>query len=379
MQNFEDEFPIKASLAYFNNASYTPMSKSAIDAIVHALEGYSRAGPSDEYYLKLKEGGNIARTSLSQILNVPRQSLLFTESATQSINLVANGFKISKDDNVITRGGSSEHPSNYLPWQYYIPRKGASIIDLATDSLGTPDLSELDSELKKSHAKLVVISHVLYNLGTIQPVEEIGKIIHERNALFFLDASQSIGNIEVDLSEINCDYAAGTAAKWICSPLGLGLFYCKQEALDFLDPLNFGPNSCTYTPDGEFKELEEPLRLQEGFRNWAYCYGLVSALSLTNQIGQENITRHNIELGNEVIESLSNDFRFIGSNDPKTRTSIIPFETKTKPLEMVQKLGKQKIVIAEREIKERKILRISPHFYNDDKETSRLITALNSN
>ncbi|MHB1908949.1 MAG: aminotransferase class V-fold PLP-dependent enzyme [Nitrososphaerales archaeon] len=378
MNRVEEEFPVKATQAYFNNASYTPMSKSAIKAITRALEEYSLSGPSDEYYLKLKEGGNAARAVLSKVLHVQENSLVFTESATQSINLVANGFKLSRGDAVITRGGASEHPSNYLPWQYYVPRKGARIIDLPTDSLGFLDLSELDSELKKSHAKLVVVSHVLYNLGTIQPVEEIGKIIHERGALFFLDVSQSIGNIEVDLSRINCDYAAGTAAKWICGPLGLGLFYCKQQALGYLDPLNFGPNACTYTPDGKFNESDTVLRLQEGFRNWAYCHGLVAAISLITQVGQTNITKHNIELGNEIIQSLSNDFKFIGSTDPQTRTSILPFETRAKPSEIVSKLGKQKITVAEREIKEKKILRISPHFYNDAEETNRLISALNS-
>lgn len=373
------EFPIKQNQAYFNNASYTPMSRSATKAIGEAIEGYSKAGPSDEYYLKLKESGNRARSVLARLLSVHKESIIFTESATQSINLVANGFDLSKEDTVITRGGSSEHPSNYLPWKYYTSKKGAKIVDLETDSTGIPDISKLDSELKRTHARLVVVSHVLYNLGTILPVEEISRVTHERGALFFLDASQSIANIKVDLRKINADFTAGTAAKWICGPLGLGFFYCKQEALKSLDPLNFGANACTYTMDGEFRELDSPQRLQEGFRNWSYCEGLIAALDLIESFGQDEVRKHNLKLADMIIDSLSQEFCHLGSKDDSRRTSIIALQTKNKkPIEIVQKLASENITIAEREIKEKKILRISPHYYNDVEETERLVVSLNN-
>ena len=86
-----------------------------------------------------------------------------------SINLVANGLRIGKGETVVTRGGASGHPSNYLPWMYCSSAKGFSVYDLPTDARGVPDEAELDLILKKTHAKLVVMSHVLYNLGTILP------------------------------------------------------------------------------------------------------------------------------------------------------------------------------------------------------------------
>src|SRR5579883_2287200 len=187
------QFPIKRTRAYFNNASYTPMSKDAIEAIFSAIKEYSQRGPDDEFYREFKAKSNECRKKLADLINSGNpECIVFTESATQSINLVANGFKFSRGDSVVIRGGPSEHPSNYIPWIYYARAKGVNIYSLKTDDIGLPDLSELDSVLKEARSRLVVVSHVLYNYGTILPAREIGKVAHERGALFFLDISQSV-------------------------------------------------------------------------------------------------------------------------------------------------------------------------------------------
>ena len=379
-RHLEAEFPIKKETVYFNNASYTPMSTSAVNAILEVLRGYSTAGPSDEYYRSLKDGANSCREKLSRMINATRESIVFTESATQSVNFVANGLRLHKGETIVTRGGTSEHPSNYLPWKYYSEARGLNIADLDTDELGVPDLSKLDSVLKESGAKLVVMSHVLYNLGTIMPVREVAKIAHERSALFFLDSAQSVGNIKVNVNEIGCDFLAGTAAKWLCGPLGLGFFYCTNEALDNLEPLNFGGNACTLTPEGKYQISATAERLQEGFRNWAYTYGLSAAIDLWNESGLEGIRRKNLKLADMIVDAISampEKFAFLGTREDKFRTSIIPIATVgQKTADVVRNLAKKGVVIAEREIREKKILRISPHFYNDENETEKLIQAL---
>jgi cysteine desulfurase / selenocysteine lyase len=374
-----DAFPVKERVAYFNNASYTPMSLPALDAIETSLKQYVRTGPDDEYYKKLKASSDEARKKLGKLVNVSWEEIVFSESATQSINMIANGFKFKKGDTVITRGGATEHPSNYLPWKYYSKTKGFNVFDVETDKFGVPDLSELDSALKKTKAKLVNMSHVLYNYGTILPAREIGKVAHEREAMFFLDASQSIGAIPVDLGEINCDYAIGTAAKWLCGPLGMGFLFCKPEALDQLEPLNFGANACAYKLDGSYEDLGLPSRLQEGFRNWAYTNGLSAAIDLITSFAVDRIRRKNLKLAQMIVDSFKSrkKYRSLRTEEEDRMTSIIPIESvATSPILLVQKLMKKHIIIAQREIGERRIIRISPHFYNDEREIEALLTEL---
>ncbi|HKW04512.1 MAG TPA: aminotransferase class V-fold PLP-dependent enzyme, partial [Nitrososphaerales archaeon] len=117
--NLEEEFPIKHRNSYFNNASYTPVSARATKAIFRAIQSYATIGPSDEYYRDMREGADSCRKKLASLIKAPFDSIVFTEGATQSINFVANGLMLEKGDTIITRGGTSEHPSNFLPWEYY--------------------------------------------------------------------------------------------------------------------------------------------------------------------------------------------------------------------------------------------------------------------
>ncbi len=381
LEAVEREFPIKRETAYLNNASYTPMFDSGVSEAAARLRDFSRHGPDDAYYLTYRGGANVARERLAGILGARPEGFIFTESATQAINLVANGFRFARGDAVVTRGGpTTEHPSDYLPWLYYSKRKGASIRDVPVDDSGLPDLGEFDSAVREARAKIVVTSHVLYNLGTVQPAEELCRIAHERGATFFLDVSQSAGSTPVDLDRIGCDFAAGTASKWFCGPLGVGYLYCKEGAGDLLDPLNFGANSTEYVDNLNFRELRGAGRLQEGFRNWAYVYAFAKALEVWSRIGLEEIRANAGLLAKEVFERVSelkSRYRLLVDYGDGRRSCIVPVETlREKPADVVQRALKSRVVVAQREYGERRILRISPHFYNDEPELERLFSVL---
>lgn len=377
----EREFPIKRQTAYLNNASYTPASDSAVAEATRHLRMFSENGPDDPYYLNFKTGANVAREKLAALLNASPQGIVFSESATQSINMVANGFKFAKGDTIVTRGGpTTEHPSNYLPWLYYTNLKGVKIRDLPVDEAGLPDLAELDSAIRSTKAKMVVTSHVLYNLGTIEPAEEMCKIAHERGAYFFLDISQSLGSIPVDLGVIGCDFAAGTASKWLCGPLGVGFLYCRGDTADKLVPLNFGANATEYVDNLSYKVLTGAAQLQEGFRNWAYIYGFAAAMDVWSSFGPKEIRETDMKLALRIVDRITemrDAYRILVDFNDGRRTCIIPVETvKEKPLDLVQRGLKSKVTIAQREFGQKKILRISPHFYNDEHEVERLFDIL---
>ncbi len=376
------EFPVKKRTAYLNNASYTPMFDSAISEATRRLREFSETGPNDAFYLEYKAGANVARERLSSLLNARPEGFVFAESATQSINLVANGIRLAKGDTIVTRGGpTTEHPSDYLPWLYYAKVKGATIRDVPVDASGVPDLSAFDSEVKGSKAKLVVTSHVLYNLGTVEPAQEMCRIAHERGAAFFLDVSQSAGNVPVDLGHIGCDFAAGTASKWLCGPLGVGYLYCRDaEAASKLEPLNFGANATEYVDNMNYKVLAGAARLQEGFRNWAYIYAFAAAIGAWSAFGAAEIRQRGMALAKEVVDGLSDmksKYRPLVDFDDGRRTCIVPVDTLDEtPLSVVQRAAKAGVTVAQREFGTKKILRISPHFYNDEGEVGRLLAVL---
>jgi cysteine desulfurase / selenocysteine lyase len=371
------EFPIKGKTAYFNNASYTPTLRSSIEEISRRQSGLALHGPDDDYLFELIADADLCREELGGLVGVDPQTITFTESATEGINFVANGFKLKRGDVVVTRGGSDDHPSNYLPWVYYTGLRGARIQDLAVDSFGTPDMSELDKVLKRTGARLVVLTHVLANLGTIMPAREIGRVAHDHDAKLFLDVSQSVGSIPVNLSDVECDFAAGTGAKWLCGPLGIGFFYCKKDSLDSLNPLAFGMHACRWEDKRDMTPLDDGRRFEEAFRNWTYPPGLTKAVRFIRSIGMDSIRSTNVKLADMIIESIpgvDKEYVFKGNPDSRQRTSIVPVEPiNRQPSEIVQHMRQANVTVARREIRRKGVLRISPHFYNDEKEVERLL------
>ncbi len=307
-----------------------------------------------------------------------RDEFVFTESTTQSISIFANMLKLNKGDTIVTRGGASEHPSNYVPWHYYANKKGARVIDVPVDRNGLPDLSTFDSILKTvERPKLVVLGHVIYNLGTIIPVQELSKIAHERHFSVFLDIAQSVGSLPVDLNEIGIDFAAGTTAKWLCGPFGLGFFYFRRESLASLEPTDYSEVLSGLPLSESYDSSKMPLFY---FRNYAYTNGLQQALHLILQQGIDEIRSKNQKLVNILIEGLSDatsNYRVLGDLNDSNRASIVAIEpSHVSAAYIVKRLALSRITVAERDFLGKKIIRVSPHFYNDEHEMVALLDAL---
>jgi len=135
-----------------------------------------------------------------------------------------------------------------------------------------------------------------------------------------------------------------------------------------------------YKPDGSYEISSGVIRLQEGFRNWAYAYGLDAAINVLEDFGIENARSKNLKMADLIIDRINESpekYKFIGTQDESLRTSIIPLEClDSRPIDIVERMRKLGITIAEREIGPKKILRISPHFYNDESELEKLMVAL---
>ena len=177
----------------------------------------------------------------------------------------------------------------------------------------------------------MALSHGLYNSGLILPVKEIGNELQKENIPYFLDTAQTVGCIgEFDFADTGCDFMSFNGSKWLCGPMGTGVFYCKRESSDLLEPSNIGGETAETNENGELTYKELPDRFQAGFRNYE-----------------------------------------------SERTSIVSFEIeKQDPEKIVSELSQKGIIIAKREIYEKPVLRISPHIYNTKDEILSLVEEL---
>ena len=376
--NFEsvsEEFQIDK--IYLNNASVSQMPKVSIKAMRQFLIDYSEMGPdSPESEIFIEQLWKKTRDAVSRLIRCHSDEIVITQSVTDGVNIVSNGMKFDESSNIIIRGKEHEHHANYFPWLKLGRR--IEVRNLLIDENGGFSNSELN-KLIDEKTRLVALSHGLYNSGLILPVKEIGEILQKENIPYFLDTAQTVGCIgDYDFASTQCDFMSFNGSKWLCGPMGTGVFYCKRSSSDLLEPINVGGESATSHKE-QLINKEMPEKFQAGFRNYVGLAGMESSVVFLQNFGLDNIRNYIIKLSNLFIDEIGKipDARVFGPEDESQRTSIVSFEIgKNDPEKVVSLLAEKGIIIAKREIFDKPILRISPHIFNTEEQILRLVEEL---
>ena len=351
------------------------MPTQSINAMKDFLISYNSIGPdSKDSESFVTEKLHNVRKIISKIISCQPDEIVLTQSTTDGINIVANGINFEPRSNMIIRGMSHEHHSNFYPWINL--KEKTTIKNLSIDKDGFFKLNDLQSMLD-CNTKLVSLSHALYNTGSILPVEKIGEMLNDTP--FFVDSAQTVGCINVDVSKINCDFMSFNGSKWLCGPMGTGLFYCSRNAKESLKPSTIGGESAIIYDESNLAFKELPDKFQTGFRNYVGIVGLESSARYLDKFGIQNIREKNQYLSTAFREELLKlpSVVLYGPEDSNDRTSIVSFNIKGIPAQdVVDRLEKQNVVLAVREIVDEKIVRASPHFFNTEPEIIQVIDAI---
>jgi len=374
-KDVSEDFP--TNKIYLNNASVSLMPKQSIEAMKEFLISYNSIGPdSIKSEPFVTEKLRNTRKIIAKIVNCQPDEIILTQSTTDGINIVANGLSFDSNSNIIIRGMSHEHHANFYPWIRL--KNKVKIKNLSVDENGFFNFDEFNKFLDKN-TKLVSLSHALYNTGSILPIEKIGKILDDKTP-FFLDSAQTVGCIgNFDVKKLKCNFMAFNGSKWLCGPMGTGLFYCDRKSSELLEPLSIGGESAMLYDESNLAFKDLPEKFQTGFRNYVGIVGLESSANYLYRYGMENIRKKNIHLSKMFREELSknNKITLYGPENTEERTSIISFTIEgIEPQTAVEKLEKQDIILAVREIYDKKIIRASPHFFNTESEILRVIDAI---
>lgn len=371
-EQIKRDFPVTKKTIYMNNGAIAPTPLSTVKAVTDFMLKCSEAGPdapqTSEYVSSLLDE---LRTRVGHLINCDREEVVLVQSTTEGLNIVANGIGWQKDDSIVVRGGRHEHYANYLPWVSVSQRNGVQLRDLVVDEAGYFDLSDLDKLMKG--ARMIAMSHALYNTGAIMPLEEVGKIAKENNALFCVDAAQSAGTIPIDVKKIGCDFMAFPGFKWLCGPTGIGVFYCSKKASEALMPPAIGIESATLSERDDIAYFDMPTRFQAGFRNFPGAAGLEASMRYVLRLGQAEIRKRNMRVAARLREEIGKiqSIKIYGPDDENKRTSIVTFMAPTDSSTIVKKLEQNSIIFAARDVGGgKKAVRAAPHFFNSEEEAA---------
>tara|TARA_B110000014_G_scaffold109067_1_gene74744 strand:+ start:450 stop:1595 length:1146 start_codon:yes stop_codon:yes gene_type:complete len=363
---------------YLNNASVSVMPKISIEAMKQFLIDYSEMGPdSPESEIFIKELWEKTRKAVAKVVKCQSDEIIITQSVTDGVNNVANGINFENDSNIVIRGGEHEHHANYFPWL-----KLGKKIDVRSVKVNENG-GFRDSDLKKlldKKTKLVALSHGLYNSGLILPVKEIGKGYKKKTFLIFWIQPKLLGVlVNLTLQIHNVILCHLMVQNGCVDQMGTGVFYCRRESSDLLEPLNIGGESADSNDKDGLTYKELPDKFQTGFRNYVGLAGMESSITFLENLGWDNIRKHIISLSNLFINEIGKipESKVFGPEDEADRTSIVSFVIrKHDPEKIVSELAQKGTIIAKREIYEKPVLRISPHIYNTKDEILELVEGL---
>jgi cysteine desulfurase/selenocysteine lyase len=374
--DYSQDFPYKERI-YLNNASTSRMPRSSITAMNDFLVKYNELGPDSEAsdnYVRERLGN--LRKEIAELIKCRPEEVVLTQSVTDGINFVANGLKFNSNSNIVIRGSTHEHPANHYPWVRVGQR--VELRSLAIDETGYFESDSFMNAIDENTG-LVALSHALFNTGAIIPAEEIGKILSEKNIPYFVDAAQTVGCISnVDVNKIKCNFMSFNGSKWLCGPMGMGVFFCRRDSSDLIEPLQVGGESAIFY-EGKIVHKEIPSRFQAGFRNWSGVAGLEASMIYLKRIGIAAIREKNIKLANLLREEISKirGVTLYGPEEQEKRTSIVSFSIQDQDSKaLVARLEKMNIILAVRDIFSKKIVRVSPHFHNTESEIHTVVDAI---
>ncbi len=353
------EFPLNENIIHLNHAAVAPWPRRTVEAVQRFAEENMRQGSLD--YPRWVELETVLRGQLAQLVNAPSpHDIALVKNTSEALSFVAYGLAWKPGDNIVT--SDQEFPSNRIVWES-LANRGVSLTQVDLNSNDSPEQALIDAV--DEHTRLIAISSVQYGSGLRIDLERLGRFCHEQRILFCVDAIQSIGAHEIDVSACHIDFLAADGHKWMLGPEGLGLFYCRSELREQLQLYEYGWHMVEAIGDfdrREWRPARAARRFECGSPNMLSAHALNASLSLLLEHGMAAVEQAVIQRSTHLCRTLASmrGIELISPVEDDRRAGIVTFRYRDRDNpEQFQRLSNQGLFCALRGGG----IRLSPHFY----------------
>jgi selenocysteine lyase/cysteine desulfurase len=368
IEYYRKEFPVVNNYVYLDNAGVAPISLRALEAAEKFLRESSESGAyRHEQFMKRVEE---VRETCAALIHARSDEIAFVKNTSQGLSIVAGGIDWKVGDNVLVY--KKEFPSNIYPW-LQLERRGIELRFIPSRK-GRILIGDIEG-LIDSQTRLLTISSVQYSNGFRIDLKSVGDLCKRKGIFFCVDAIQSLGVVPMDVRGCNVDFLAADGHKWLFSPEGTGIFYCRRELAEKIEPPLIGWKSIKneYAFDRvNFDLKKDARRFEEGSLNVVGIYALGAAVDLLLEIGIERIEQRVLDLGT-LIMRLAEE-RGLVTGTPKEREArggIVSLFGDFDPHAVRKQLRELGMIVSVREDG----LRLSPGFFNTENEIYRFYDA----
>ncbi len=309
--NLRNLFPrIRASeTAYLDSAATTHKPESVITAMQRAaVEGYA---PVHRGLYAEAESASSAyeavREQCGNLLRFKPQEIVFTRSATESINAVAQSFltpQLNPGDWVWV--SELEHHANYLPWQRACQASGAELRVLKINYETGAASAEQIEELADSRTRMLAITGQSNVVGVMPQLEPLIQVAHAVGAAVLVDAAQCLTHQASELARLDADFIVFSGHK-VFGPTGIGVLAARYHHLEQMEPWLVGGGMVDWVGEGAAKSewSDIPARFEAGSPNYIGVIGLGAALDFVQKLPEREVAEHLLRIGSYAHHTLS--------------------------------------------------------------------------
>jgi len=359
------QFPITRNKVFLNHAAESPLPKPVVEAVKKYLDKASRfGGASNEFE-------DLGKHSFAKLIGAKPGEIALIENTSMGVKIAANMLEYPPESKVVTT--DLEYPSVVYSW---LRKVSGAKIQYVTNVDGKVSLDDMEKAVDDKTVA-VAISHVEYANGFRHNLRVLSELVHEHGAYLIVDAIQSVGTMPIDVERDDVDFFMAAGYKWLLSPPGAAYLYVKDELINKLEPPFVGWASVNQeifeTADfydiWNLKLSMTASRFEVGSPSTISFVGAAEAMRMMLDVGTERIKTRIAELTDHVIDS-AKDLRLkVQTPEEKScRSGIVNFKVR-KPLRLVERLRKKKIVVSARS----QGIRVSPHYYNTEEEIDKLM------
>lgn len=402
VDRFRQDFPtITEDQIYLDTVATSLTPIPVIDAMTDYYMHHRANVNRGVYDLSLQANARYeaALSNIAQHIGAKVQELAITTNTTHALSEVALTLDFKEGDEVLI--SSLEHSSNVLPWMRLAKTVGVKVKTYNPGKTGLFDVDEFGKFLSDK-TRLVSLTHVSNVLGSVVPVEDVGRLCKERGVLFMIDGAQAVPHMPIDVKRLGCDFLAFSGHKML-GPTGIGVLYLRQELAESLMPAILGGGSVDTTAchgvaagdnridDCSWSAL--PHKWMAGTPPIAEIIGLSQAVDYLNMVGIERIQAHDARLVERAMAGLAEipGVDIFGPPEPHLRRAIVSFNLGNLPAFEVGRMLNEEFGIAVRAGEHCAVgyfmgaeqanphlgnVRASFYFYNTVEEVDRFLAAV---
>lgn len=354
------EFPALAAWTYLNTATFGQLPRRSVDAAASHFARRDRLACDD--FMEWFEDADRIRESIGRLIHCAGCDVAFIPNAATALSMLFGHLDWKSGDQVITL--QDEFPNHYY-YAAHLRHHGVELVETPFSGF---------YEAITARTRVVAISTVNYSTGFRAPVEEISAFLRQRRVLLYLDGTQSVGALELDIAAVRPDLLAVDGYKWLLAPNGAAFCYVSPELRERLEPSVIGWRSHKdwRRPErlhhGEPQFADSAEKYEGGMLAFAPLYAMGASVEMMLEIGPASIERRVMELAGMTAHVL----RKAGGELLHCESPIVTARFERDASKLAAELRERRILVAAR----RGNLRVSPHFYNNAEDIRLLARAL---